>query len=80
MLLLGFILSYYSFPPCIFSLGKLTSVVSSAIYMLKKNVRRSVMSDSLRSHGLEFPGSSVHGILQASTLKWVAISSSRGSS
>ena len=26
------------------------------------------------------PGSSVHGILQARTLEWVAISSSRGSS
>ena len=26
------------------------------------------------------PGSSVHGILQAGTLEWVAISSSRGSS
>ena len=26
------------------------------------------------------PGSSVHGILQASTLEWVALSSSRGSS
>ena len=26
------------------------------------------------------PGSSVHGILQARTLEWVAVSSSRGSS
>ena len=31
----------------------------------------SVMSDSLRPHGL--PGSSVHGILQARILEWVAI-------
>ena len=53
MLLLGFILGYCSFPPCIFSPGKLTSVASSPIYMLKKNVRCSVMSDSLQPHGLE---------------------------
>ena len=53
LLLLGFILGYCSFPPCIFSLGKLTSVASSAIYMLKKNVSRSVMSDSLQPHRLE---------------------------
>ena len=40
----------------------------------------SVMSDSLQPHGLlSLPGSSVHGISQA-TLEWVAISSSRGSS
>ena len=31
------------------------------------------------THGLQ-PGSSVHGLLQASILEWVAISSSRGSS
>ena len=36
----------------------------------------SVMSDSLWPHGLyiALPGSSVHGILQARTLEWVAIS------
>ena len=38
---------------------------------------RSVVSDSLRPPG---PGSSVHGILQAGILEWVAISFSRGSS
>ena len=39
----------------------------------------SVVSDSLRSHGLYSPpGSSVHGILQARILKWVAMPSSRG--
>ena len=41
------------------------------------------MSDSLRSHGLgsvALPGSSIHGILQARILEWVAISSSRRSS
>ena len=36
------------------------------------------MSDSLQPHGLCPPGSSVHGILQARILEWVAISSSRG--
>ena len=35
-----------------------------------------VVSDSLRPYG----PSSVHGILQARILEWVAISSSRGSS
>ena len=37
----------------------------------------SVMSNSLQPHGR---GSSVHGILQARILEWVAISFSRGSS
>ena len=41
----------------------------------------SVMSDSLRpTMDCSPPGSSVHGILQARILEWVAISSSRGSS
>ena len=40
----------------------------------------SVMSDSLRLHGLSPPGSSVHGILQARILEWVAMPFSRGSS
>ena len=38
-----------------------------------------VMSN-LQSHGLNPPGSSVHGILKARILEWVAISFSRGSS
>ena len=29
------------------------------------------MSDSLRPHGLQPAGSSVHGIIQASVLQWV---------
>ena len=37
----------------------------------------SVTSDSVRPHGLYPAGSSVRGILQARTLGWVAISSSR---
>ena len=40
----------------------------------------SVVSDSLRPMGCSPPSSSVHGILQARILGWVAISFSRGSS
>ena len=39
-----------------------------------------VMSDSLSSMDCSPPGSSVHGILQARILEWVAMPSSRGSS
>ena len=39
---------------------------------------QSGVSDSLRPH--ELPGFSVHGILQARILEWVAIPFSRGSS
>ena len=35
----------------------------------------SVVSDSLRLHDCSLPGSSIHGILQARVLEWVAISS-----
>ena len=38
------------------------------------------MSDSLQLYGLSLPGSSVHGILQARILGWIAMPSSRGSS
>ena len=38
------------------------------------SVSRSVLSNSLQSHGLySLPGSSVHGIFQARVLEWVAI-------
>ena len=41
----------------------------------------SVMSNSLRPHGLcSLPGSSVHGILQARILEWVVVPSSKGTS
>ena len=40
----------------------------------------SVVSDSFAAPGCSLPGSSVHGISQASILGWVAISSSKGSS
>ena len=42
--------------------------------------RHSVMSDSCGLMDCSLPGSSIHGILQARVLDWVAISSSRGSS
>ena len=43
----------------------------------ESSVSHSVVSDSLRPHGLySLTGSSVHGILQARILEWVAISSS----
>ena len=41
---------------------------------------RSIVSDSLQLIYCSQPGPSVHGIFQARILKWVAISSSRGSS
>ena len=37
----------------------------------------SVVSNSLQAHGCSQPGSSVHGILKARILEWVAISFSR---
>ena len=37
------------------------------------------MSNSLWPHDCSLPGSSVHGVLQARILEWVAISFSRGS-
>ena len=43
-----------------------------------ENVSRSVVSDSLQPHGLWLTDSSVHGILQARILEWVAIPFSRG--
>ena len=45
-----------------------------------ESVSRSVVSDSLRPMNCTLPGSSVHGILQARILEWVAVPSSRGSS
>ena len=40
-------------------------------------VSHSGVYDSLGSHGLEPPASSVHGLLQARILEWVAISPPR---
>ena len=47
---------------------------------MKSESERSVVSYSLRSVDYSLLGSSVHGILQARILEWVAISFSRGSS
>ena len=48
---------------------------------VKVEISRTVVSNSSKPHGLYSPpGSSVHGILQARILEWVAISFSRGSS
>ena len=45
---------------------------------ISESVSPSVLSDSLRPHGLNLPGPSVHGILQAKVLEWVAFPFSRG--
>ena len=45
-----------------------------------ESVSCSVVSNSLQSYALQPSGFSVHGILQARMLEWVAISFSRGSS
>ena len=54
----------------------LTQMQSCAVLCLVA----SVMSDSLQPLDCGPPGSSVHGILQARILEWVAMPSSRGSS
>ena len=43
-------------------------------------VSHSVASSSFWPHGYSPPGSSIHGILQAKILEWVAVSLSRGPS
>ena len=50
------------------------------LFWLTLKWSRSILSCSLRPHGCSLPGSSIHGILQARILEWVAISFSRGSS
>ena len=47
---------------------------------IKETVRCSVVSSYLWPHDCSLPGSSVHGILQARILLWIAIPFSRGSS
>ena len=51
--------------------------VNSPSYVLKKERWRQVESDSCDPTDCSPPGSSVHGILQARILEWVAISTSR---
>ena len=51
-------------------------IPSAGIYVYKENVLcsvASVMSNSLRPVDCSLPGSSVHGILRARILEWVAI-------
>ena len=48
--------------------------------VLERKWSCSVLSDSLWSHGMYLPASSVHGIFQAIVLEWVALPFSRGSS
>ena len=56
-------------------------IINVSTYMKKsESIRYSVVSDSSPPHALNLPGSSVHGILQARILEWVAIPFSGGSS
>ena len=56
-------------------------VCLGGLWLNKKKKSHSVVSDSLRPHGLYSPPRSfVHGIFQARILEWVAISFSRESS
>ena len=55
----------------------LTEILYSSCWLLLFNC--SVLSNPLQPQGLSPPSSSVHGILQAGILEWVAISFSRGS-
>ena len=74
-------LSFYSVityvGPCALNTSSLLSVSTTQIVLLIKKEKKgshSVMSDSLRPHGLySLPGSSVHGIFQARVLEWVAV-------
>ena len=62
------------------SSGQRTGKVQFSFQSQKKwKWSRSDVSDSLRPRGLWPIGSSIHGILQARILEWVAISFSRGS-
>ena len=55
----------------------LTEILYSSCWLLLFNC--SVLSNPLQPQGLSPPSSSVHGILQAGILEWVAIFFSRGS-
>ena len=58
----------------------LTNTVALKMYCVFVCVSHLIMSDSLWPHGLYTPGLSVHRILQARILEWIAISFFRGSS
>ena len=53
--------------------------IADSMDMKVKSVSRSVMSDSLQPMGCSLPSSSVHEILQARILEWVAMPFSRAS-
>ena len=59
---------------------KFTRGLKSFLMTKSESVSCSVVSDSLQLMDCSPPGSSVHGVLQARILEWVAISFSRGSS
>ena len=66
---------------CIFLTKNMACILNFPLCNLWKwKWSRSVMSDSLRPVDCSPPSSSVHGILQARILEWLAISFSRGSS
>ena len=52
----------------------MASMEKTSFYIEKWNWSRSVMFDSLPPMDCSLPGSSIHGILQARILEWVAIS------
>ena len=66
-------------PPFLFLFGPLL-MFSCSVSLSSPIACLSVLSDPLGPHGLQPPGSSVRGILQARILEWVAIPFSRGSS
>ena len=53
--------------------------IADSMDMKVKSVSRSVMSDSLQPMDCSLPSSSVHEILQARILEWVAMPFSRAS-
>ena len=56
-----------------FILRNMLKNTSTVIMKCVESASWSVVSDSLRPHGLQPPGSSVHGIFQARVLEWGAI-------
>ena len=72
--------SHTSYVPYLDRKSSPRTMIFNSSFLCITIVSRSVMSDSLQPHGLYIlPGSSVHGILQARILEWVAVPSSRGS-
>ena len=55
-------------------------IAKPILFPLYVHVKSLQLCPTLRPSGYNLPGSSVHGILQAKFLEWVAIAPSRGSS